>query len=231
MKVVPVKTNIPVLWIAAASLALLILGFGVYKYVGIQKELDRLKTSPASVADAAKNDIKRLTEEIGKLMVLPQDEMPTVATVTDVSKLLANPFFSQAQKGDRVLIYANAKKVILYRPGEKKIVDVGPISISSQSASAEKLSVTLLNGTTTAGLTKKFEPRLLSKQPSLSVSNRDNAKRRDYEKSIVVDVKKTREKAVADIAASLNMTVGDLPQSEATPTSDIVIILGSDVKE
>ncbi len=63
--------------------------------------------------------------------MLPQDEQPTIATVTDLAKLQGQPFFANAQVGDKVLIYSRAGKVILYRPGENKIIELAPINIST----------------------------------------------------------------------------------------------------
>ena len=64
---------------------------------------------------AAKQEIKSLVEKVGKLMVLPKGEDPTVATVTDKTKLAGQAFFQNAENGDKVLIYGNAQKVFLYR--------------------------------------------------------------------------------------------------------------------
>lgn len=80
------------------------------------------------------DEIKKLVAEVGKLIELPQGETPTIATVTDISKLKDQPFFAKAKNGDKVLIYANARKAILYDPQAKKIVDIAPINIGSQSA-------------------------------------------------------------------------------------------------
>ena len=66
------------------------------------------------------------------MIVLPEDEIPTVATVSDPEKLKEQPFFSDAKKGDKVLIYANAKKAILYDPMANKIVTVAPINIGPE---------------------------------------------------------------------------------------------------
>jgi hypothetical protein len=71
---------------------------------------------------------------VGKLIVLPTDEQPTLATVVDPSKLKNQPFFAQAQKGDQVLIYTNARKAILYSPTANKIVEVAPLIIGAQAA-------------------------------------------------------------------------------------------------
>ena len=74
-------------------------------------------------------EVDSLIAEVGSLIALPTDEKPTVATVSDVEKLKDQPFFKNAANGDKVLIYTNAKKAILYRPSEKKVVEVGAVNI------------------------------------------------------------------------------------------------------
>lgn len=78
----------------------------------------------------AEKDVTSLLKEVSSFMVLPE-EVPTVATITDAEKVSAQPFFKNAMNGDRVIIFANAKKAILYRPSEKKIIDVGAINVNS----------------------------------------------------------------------------------------------------
>lgn len=77
-------------------------------------------------------EIDMLITEVGKLMVLP-DEVPTIATVSDLERLKTQPFFAQAKLGDKVLIYAVARKAILYSPVEKKIVEVAPLLIGENT--------------------------------------------------------------------------------------------------
>lgn len=69
-----------------------------------------------------------LVAKIGTLIELPAGEEPTIATVTDKTKLTDQPFFASAQNGDVVLIYTHAKKAYLYRPGSNKILDVAPVN-------------------------------------------------------------------------------------------------------
>lgn len=73
-----------------------------------------------------------LIAEVGKLYALPTDEKPTVATITDVDKLKDQPLFKNAKNGDKVLIYTTANKAILYRPSEKRIIEVGSVNIGNQ---------------------------------------------------------------------------------------------------
>ena len=79
-----------------------------------------------------------LLAQVSRLIVLPTGEDPTLATVSNIDVLRAQPFFSNAKNGDRVLIYANAKKAILYDPDSDKIVEVAPIIIGLPQSSSIK---------------------------------------------------------------------------------------------
>src|SRR5579885_915053 len=65
------------------------------------------QTSATKTA-AAHESTQALVASVAKLMVVPADEQPTLATVTDVSRLREQPFFQKAQNGDKVLIYRKA---------------------------------------------------------------------------------------------------------------------------
>lgn len=67
-------------------------------------------------------------QAVGKHYLLPNEE-PAVATVEDKEKVQSE-FFRAAENGDKLLIYKEAKKVILYRPSVDRIVEVGPVSIA-----------------------------------------------------------------------------------------------------
>jgi hypothetical protein len=90
------------------------------------------KSGTVEPVEDAKNAVAvdDLVMEVGKLIVLPTDEKPTVATVTDVAKLKGQPFFEKARVGYKVLIYTNNKKAILYDPIGKIIVEVGALNLS-----------------------------------------------------------------------------------------------------
>lgn len=70
-----------------------------------------------------------LSKKVGKLIVLPGDEVPTIATVTDPEKLKDQTFFAKAKKGDKVLIFSKAKQAILYDPVINKIITMAPLNI------------------------------------------------------------------------------------------------------
>ncbi|OGG23868.1 hypothetical protein A3A79_01545 [Candidatus Gottesmanbacteria bacterium RIFCSPLOWO2_01_FULL_43_11b] len=82
----------------------------------------------------AKVEARQLQEKVGKLIQLPIDEEPTIASVTDADRLREQPFFTNAQNGDRVLIYTQARKAFLYRPSTNKIIEVAPVNIGNNQA-------------------------------------------------------------------------------------------------
>lgn len=82
----------------------------------------------------AQRETESLVVELGKLMELPADETPTIATIADKDKLKDQPFFAKAENGDKLLAYTKAMQAILYRPSVNKIINVAPIVIDSNKA-------------------------------------------------------------------------------------------------
>lgn len=82
---------------------------------------------------------KDIAAKVGNLMVLP-DEEPTVARVTDVSRLAGQAFFTRAKNGDRVLFFPKERLVVLYDPAANKIVNVGSVTPGS-SPSAQTVGI------------------------------------------------------------------------------------------
>lgn len=85
-----------------------------------------------SEADQRK-DLERTLQKVSRIMVLPTNEEPTLATVTDLSKLKDQPFFANAQQGDKVLIYPRSLKAILYSPTKDKIIEVSSVNLPPQA--------------------------------------------------------------------------------------------------
>ena len=76
----------------------------------------------------ASEETARLVSSVGLLMLLPMDEQPTVATVTNLESLKTQVFFKNARLGDKVLMYTKNRKAILYSPVENKIIEVAPLT-------------------------------------------------------------------------------------------------------
>lgn len=114
-------------------------GFAIMKYPEV------LGLSKGQAQVQAEVDI--LIAEVGKLLALPSDEKPTVATITDVEKLREQAFFKNAMNNDKVLIYTKAKKAILYRPSENKVVEVGAVNINQQPQQTNVPTTPVVNPT------------------------------------------------------------------------------------
>lgn len=87
-------------------------------------------------------EVDEVIVKVSKLIVLPEGENPTLATVTEADKVKGQKFFEKAQNGDKVLVYAQAKKAILYRPSDNKIIEVGVVSISQTDNQNKPTSTT-----------------------------------------------------------------------------------------
>lgn len=122
MKAPRSKMKLSKVGIIVTSIVVLVLvgavGTSVYFY----------KKANSNPQEDAVKDLAQTIKLVGKHMVLPVDESPTMATVSDPEKLKDQPFFVNAKKGFKVLIYSDSRKAILYDPFEDKIVEVAPIN-------------------------------------------------------------------------------------------------------
>lgn len=105
-------------------------GFLVYKYVHSQNEVKRL----SNPQESAREETRQLIRNVGKLVEIPSNETPTIATVSDASKVKDQAFFAKAQNGDKVLIFSQSKRAILYRPSANKVIELAPINIGNNAS-------------------------------------------------------------------------------------------------
>lgn len=121
-------------WILAVIIGLVILAAGIYGGTYLVKQKPTWFGLPMGT-EQAQAEAEAIITKASKLIVLPSDEIPTIATVTDVSAVKEQAFFKNAQNGDRVLIYQNAGKAILFRESENKIIEVGAVNFNQETAS------------------------------------------------------------------------------------------------
>lgn len=210
--------------IIMAVVFLAAIGSGIYFYLQYQKVVK----NPEIIT---KQETDWVVERANKLMDLPQDETPTLATVLDKEKIKDQEFFKKAENGDKVLVYTKAKKAVLYRPSTNKIIEVGPVYTDEAQKAAASGAITansriaLLNGTTIAGLTNSAETKIKDKVSNVEISTKANAKKTDYIKTIVVDLKGSLGDQAKSIADALGGEVGSLPAGEDKPDADILVIV------
>lgn len=220
--------------VAAASvliiIALLISGYFIYSYIIKKPTL------------TTKSESEIIIDQVAKILDLPPDEVPTIATVTDIEKLKSgqnSPFFERAVNGDKVIVYAKSQKAVLYRPSTSKVVDVSQLNTESSpsaeitGAVAEEINsvytYTIYNGTAVTGLAKKMEGELLKVYPESKIVKISNAKKTDYRETLLIDISGTPSPDAEKIAKQLGIKTGNLPEGEAVgEESRFLIIVGED---
>lgn len=125
-----------ILWLAIAILLLAAIGTAGYYLKRYRDSQAQLKKLSANSQQAAQDQNQQLIARIGKLTPLPTGETPTIATVTDITKLKDQPFFANAVNGDKVLIYTQAKKAYLYRPSTNKLINIAPVNLGAATTPA-----------------------------------------------------------------------------------------------
>ena len=225
--------------------AIVIFGTSLNLFLHYQKT----HISKANSVLSSEVEQESIVSKVGKLIELPNNEAPTIATVSDVTKLQGQPFFQHAKNGDIVLIYTKSNEAILYDPAMDKILEYGPIANSQQttassnesvagaatkakaiSPTSTQLTVALYNGTTITGLTKKIQAQLVQAMPGVTVVQNTNASKQDYKQTIVADLTGKESTAAQQLANILHGKVGNLPPGEVAPSNantDLVVILGT----
>jgi hypothetical protein len=81
------------------------------------------------------NDVHVIMGKVTRHYQLPTDETPALATVTDSKKLQSN-FSAKLHNDDKILIYENNKKAIVYRPSIDRVIDVEPVTVNEPTDSS-----------------------------------------------------------------------------------------------
>ncbi len=226
-----VEEHISKKYLLGALVVTVILFAAVYFFLKYQST-QKLLSNPSAVSEL---EVSSLISKVGKLIDLPQNEIPKIATVSDKTKLQNQSFFTKAQNGDKVLIYEDNKKAILYRPSTGKIIEISKISIPKQQSTLPPVTVSptksvivnaaIYNGTTVVGSAAATEKELILSFPQIKVVTKGNATG-DYKKTLVIDISGKNSDLVNKLAASLSGDKSTFPQTEIKPQADILIILG-----
>lgn len=209
-------------------LALAGAGYMYYQYQKTASELKKVKTQTQTTSQASKDDqVKKIVAEVAKLARLPENETPSIATITDVSKLKDQPFFKDAKNGDILLVFNSSGKAVLYDPKDKKIVDV--TTLSTSPSFNQQFKIVIRNGTGTPNLAGKLEADLKKALEAVNVIAKENAQKQTYEKTQVSVINQAALEFASKVAKAINAQVVDYPFEEPKPKEgDILIIIGKD---
>ena len=238
------KLGFFILFVLAVVGTVIGIGAGFYFYTRYQKTVQELQVTQQNSQDV----VKFYVEKVGKLIDLPQDEEPQIATVTDLERLKNQPFFARAKVGDRVLLYTKNKKAILYDPVANKVMEVGPLILPTDTTGSTgilgttgqpspspspKLALTkivIANGTDDQEAADKMEKRLKEiKDVKLTVTEKLESSQKEYANSLIVDISGQRQQEGKKLGELLSIGLGKLPEGEKAPEgADLLIIVGLD---
>lgn len=155
--------------------------------------------------------------QISRELSISGDGNPVILTVVDEDKV-EQPFLDQARDGDKVVLYYKAKKAVLYRPNEKRIVHQGAYT-------PPEAKVFIRKGT------NRTEPLDTAKSQLESVSgiriaSQDTSPRQDYTGVVIVNVTDRYDDKVRELEELFGVEATRLPAGESFPDADILVIVG-----
>lgn len=199
-----------------------------WRYWSLKQEVRFLSTSQGQ-QELNKKEVDKVVEAVGKLIILPTGQQPTVATIQDVAALVKEqPFFNGAENGDKLLFYQD--KAIIYSVKNNKLVNVGPVYNQGGQAAkpaenlANKLTVDVRNGSEKVGVGRVLADGLTAKG-LCQIKEVTNAVKTSYPKTVLVNL---TNKDVSALEKELGVkAVKALPEGEAPSIADALVIVGN----
>lgn len=213
--------------------ALVILGALTYfgwSWWDLRKQVDTL-LKPEGIEELQKKQTEELLNKMKEHIVLPDDEEPIIATVTDAEALKEeSEFYALAKNDDVVVIYVRAKKAFLFDPFSNRVLNVGPVITDENSEGTETLegsvSVEVRNGTDAEGRGEEVAQQISNLDENFEVLPATNADE-SYTETVIVDNGATPEllKKLEDELETTALTT--IPEGERSSSAKILILIGT----
>ena len=173
-------------------------------------------------------DLNTVKSEVGKLMILPMDEQPSLVAVTDKKQIKDSFLAAKTENYDQILIYTKNRVAIIYRPRVNKIVATGDLFADPALVEADGTTIAVYDGIADGNKTKKVVSELEALYPKAIISNAGKTNRQDFPTTIVIDTTNNKDNLVDGIIQSVTSKRGILPLGESLPTTQLMIIIGKD---
>lgn len=154
---------------------------------------------------------------VNKTLHISGDANPAILSVEDETRA-TQPFLEQAENGDKVLLYYNTKKAVLFRPSEKRVVHEG-------SYTPPPAKVFIRKGTTNDTRINEAKAKL-DQVVDVDIVSQDNSPKSDYKGIKLVSVTDRYNEKVKELEGLFGVSVIRLPAGETFPDADIMIIVG-----
>ncbi|MBP7766987.1 hypothetical protein KA068_00505 [Candidatus Saccharibacteria bacterium] len=204
--------------IVMAIIVVILLLISGYLY----KELRNNKNGSSSNNVTAQKEAEDLKAKVGKIILLP-DETPVIGTVNDKDKFKDQPFFNGVENGDKILIFSESKKAVIYRDKDNRVINSGPIAVTSDSNATTK-TVSVL--TDESGNIKGSTNDALVKINGIKVSK--NTAKVKVDKLKVYDPGNNDTELAKQISSALGAEViTSIPDGETAPEGADVVVFES----
>ena len=238
------KSSVVSIIVIVVALALLIVA-GWFAFDQYNLQVDK-SAQTADNLNQNQSNVSDLLNKVGRHIVLPVGENPSVIDITNIDNLVKQQsFYVGAKNGDKIIIYALAQKTIIYDEERDILVNVGPLfanvsqststpagntntssEISSntpEQAAVKPATLEIRNGTTKTGWAKT-NSNLFVNSPIFTITKVTTATKTTYPVTIVVNQKNV------DVSTLENryevVATGKMPAGEAPSDADVVLILG-----
>lgn len=211
-----------------------LLAFGAWSFWRYQQTQEKLRllSDPQAQTQLAAQERADLLAKVGKLIVLPEGEEPFILNIQNAEEMAkVQPFFANTIDGDKVLIYVEAGKSIIYSPSRNIIVNSGALSVSDSSLPLDAenpLQVEIRRGGASDEQVDALRAQLLQLD-GVELSDVAKAANQNYQGPLVVALVKdeTRLKQARTFAANLGVPLTlDLPTAEASSAAEVLVIAG-----
>lgn len=227
------KVGLKVMLGLFTTTAVVLAGFFYFKWQG-------LKNNSSEVTQQENlKEIEEMVEKIGKLVWLPEGEVPVLVRIEDKEKINKNQnFFEKTENGDVMLVYKEAKKAYLYRPSENKLINMAPVNIEGSDGveeireveeKSEVFEVVIRSSAQATEISEDFSKALLAEFSNLRVLDLENTTNDGYDNSLLIVNSDEIGELADEIADKFGLLIVEtLPEGEVFSESDLVVILGSD---
>lgn len=125
------SANKKIIIIAVLAIVTVVLALGYIKALSDIRQLE----DPEAQAETDRKEIEEIVKRVSRHLFVPEEGLPLLATVVDAEALASEqPFYRGVEIGDKVLIYAQTQRAIIYSPERDLIVNVGPVIVNNQDA-------------------------------------------------------------------------------------------------
>jgi hypothetical protein len=221
----------------------LVVGGGAYFVNAAMKGKSGSDLSNIEVRDGVDpKEVANIIDRVRELVAVQGDELPTVATVQDISVLRPqNPtLYRDAQNGDKLLVWSD--KVVVYSASKDRLLVVMPINVTSdtttQNAPSDtrvaaatvseepKVTIEVRNGSPTPGAARVLNDKL--KAEGFQTLAPADAKNKTYSSTIIYNATgKAIPKTLERLIASTGGTVVTAAEGEGSTSADLLIIVGA----